>query len=182
MVVSDMDAPLRKNKGLFLACRQTYLEATEYYWAQNTFLLSLIHPSNAPNRFAKGTQGILTYLQRTQNLYLEIGNLQLDGNDVYSLTDYGREQWNWFLQTLGQAKTGRGDKLLKTLTLIDFSVYKDYPPDVPALAKERKYAELRDGRKREALATASRPLCGRIGKIVIEIMAQLRETNEWGGL
>ena len=50
-------------------------------------------------------------------------------------------------------------------------VYEDYPPDVPALAKERKYAELRDGRKREALATASRPLCGHLGKIMIETIS-----------
>lgn len=65
MVVSDMDAPFRKNNGLFLACRQIGSEATEYYCAQNTFFLSLIHPSHAPNRFAKGTQDILKYLQRT---------------------------------------------------------------------------------------------------------------------
>lgn len=173
--------PSARTTAYSLHCPQIDSEATEYYWAQNTIFLSLIHPSDAPNRFAKGTQDILKYLQRTQNLELEIGNLQLDGSDVYSLTDYGCEQWNWFLQTLGQAKTGRGDKLLKTLTLIDFSVYEYYPPNVPALAKGRKYVELRDVRKREALATASRPLCGRIGKTMIKTIAQLRQTNGWRG-
>ena len=181
MIVSDMDAPLRNNKGLFLACRKTYSETIEYYWTQNTFLLSLTIPTHAPNRYHKGTEGILRYLSRMQNLQLEIGNLRLEGNSIYSLSEYALEQWNWFLQTLCQAKSGEGDKLLKSLVLLDRSIFEDYPPDVPALAQNREYAEFMDGRKREALVRASQPLCDRIGKIVIETIAHAQQSDVWGG-
>ncbi|KAL2042313.1 hypothetical protein N7G274_004802 [Stereocaulon virgatum] len=144
MVVSDMDAPLRNNKGLFLACRKTFSETIEYYWTQNIFLLSLTIPSHAPSRYLRGTEGILKCLSRIQNLHLEIGNLCLERNSIYSLSEYALEQRNWFLQTLRQAKNGQGDKLLNNLILLDRSIFEDYPPDIPALAQNREYAEFMD--------------------------------------
>ncbi len=117
-----MNEPLKSNKGFWLACRQSYQEATEYYSSKDTFLLSLHNPGNPAYRFPKGTQDIDRYLRRTQRTQPEFR--PTFGALVYKLSPTLREQWQWFLVTLLQMKSDRGRQLLKSLFIVHRRAHK----------------------------------------------------------
>ena len=65
IVRDDMDGPLRIS--LIRVCRVIYLEATDYYYSMNTFLLDLSDSAYAPNRFVNGTNDLLRkYISRVK--------------------------------------------------------------------------------------------------------------------
>ena len=111
-VASDLiERPLRN--GVVYSCRQIYYEALDYYYASNTFLLSLPRP---PESMSK----LLRHLTRAQHLQVEIGDLVLSPiNRAFFLQVHTQKRCDWFLKTLRQAKGGQEARTLKTLAAID---------------------------------------------------------------
>ena len=105
-----VDRPLH---GLIRSCRQLYFETLDYYYANNTFLLSLLRPPEA-------TPKLLRHLSYVQHLQLEIGDLTLSlPLRIFCLPLHTQRRYDWFLKTLRQAKRGQEGQLLKTLVAID---------------------------------------------------------------
>ena len=99
--------------GLVRACRQTFSEMIEYYYANNTFLLSLV---KSPETMS----ALLQRLSGVQHLQLEIGDLVFSPTDrAFFLQAYMQQRCDWFLKTLRQAKQGQKGRFLKTLVAID---------------------------------------------------------------
>ncbi|CAD6570166.1 MAG: hypothetical protein ASARMPREDX12_005160 [Alectoria sarmentosa] len=117
IVRDDMDGPLRI--GLFSVCRDLYHEAFDYYNSTNTFLLDLTEPAYAPNRFVNGTKGLLKYVRRVQSLQLVIGDSFPLSEDPCALSDYAREQFDWFLRTLREANENHEGLWLTNLIVLD---------------------------------------------------------------
>lgn len=103
--------PLRN--GVVRACRQTTYETTEYYYANNTFLLSLL---NSPET----TPALLQRLSCVQHLQVEIGDLVLSPtNRAFFLDSHTQQRYDWFSKTIRQAKRGQEENCMKTLVAID---------------------------------------------------------------
>lgn len=106
-----MADPLRN--GVVCACSQTFSEMTEYYFANNTFLLSLLQSPET-------TPALLQRLGRVQHLQVEIGDLMLSPTrEEFLLHSHTQRLYDWFLKILRQAKRGREGSLLRTLVAID---------------------------------------------------------------
>ena len=99
--------------GLVRACRQTFSEMIEYYYANNTFLLSLVtSPGSAP--------ALLRRLSDVQHLQVEIGDLVFSPMDrAFSLQVHTQQRCDWFLKILRQAKQSQEGRWLKTLVAVD---------------------------------------------------------------
>lgn len=117
IVRDDMDGPLRIS--LLYVCRNLYYEAFDYYNSTNTFLLDLTEPAYAPNRFVNGTKGLLKYVRRVQSLQLVIGDSFPLNEDPCALSDYAREQFDWFLRTLREANENHEGLWLTNLIVLD---------------------------------------------------------------
>ena len=111
MSAQRMVNPLRN--GLVRACRQTFSEMIEYYYANNTFLLSLVNsPDTEP--------ALLRRLGGVKHLQVEFGDLVFSPtNRAFSLPVYTQQRYHWFLKALRRAKRGQEGKFLKTLVAVD---------------------------------------------------------------
>ena len=99
--------------GIIRSCWQTFHEMLEYYYANNTFLLSLLSP-------LESTPSLLKHLGRMQHLQVEIGDLVLSPtHTAFFLHRHTQRRSEWFLNTLRQAKRGQEGRYLKTLVAID---------------------------------------------------------------
>lgn len=159
IVRDNMDRPLRNN--LFLLCRQIHHEAFEYYYSTNTFLLDLTEPAYAPNRFINGTKGLLKYIGRVQFLQLVIGDAFSQNDDPLALSEYAREQFDWFLRTLWEVHQNHEGLWLKNLIVVDqcqTSISKGVTPQ----------SVERGVKRREAFVRLLEPFRSRIRDIRIE--------------
>ena len=106
-----IEKPLRD--GVVRSCRQMYYEALDYYYANNTFFLSLLRPPEC-------TPQLLRHLSHAQHLQVEIGDLVLSPTDrAFFLHVHTQRRCDWFLKTLRQAKRDSRGNILKTLVAID---------------------------------------------------------------
>lgn len=85
----------------------------EYYYANNTFLLSLFSP-------LQSTPKLLKHLGRLQHLQVEVGDLEFPPtSEVFCLTEHAKQRFYCFLTALFQSNRGQRDRFLKTLVAID---------------------------------------------------------------
>ena len=171
MVIDDMDGKLKTTTNLLRVCQPIYREFIQYYYFTKTFVLNLTDSKYAPNRFLNGTKSILKYIRRVQNLRLVIGDINyFSNNDSCLISEYAREQLEWFSKALGQANENREGLWLRTMTVLDcceMRVSKEI-----TITKEL----LRRGEeRRELLVPLLEPLNKRIGgNVSIESRAQSR--------
>ena len=91
-----------------------YHEALDYYYANNTFLLSLLRPP------PESTPELRQHLGRVQHLQVELGELVFSPiSRAFHLPLHTQWRCDWFLDTLRQAKRGQEERALKTLVAID---------------------------------------------------------------
>lgn len=169
IVRDDMDGPLRIS--LIRVCQIIYLEATDYYYSMNTFLLDLSDPAYAPNRFVNGTNNILRrYIRRVNNLQLVIGDCQWISLNEHpcTLSQYAREQCEWFLKTLQDAKKNHEGLWLRNLIVLDHCVTFESSQEITSQPVER------GAKRREALVQLLEPFKSRIREIRIESRGQSR--------
>ena len=168
MVKDDMDGLLKTNNNLLRLCQQIYHEFIQYYYSKKTFILDLTDPKYAPSRFYNGTKSILKYIRRVQNLRLIIGDVNIPVHDSCPISDYAREQLDWFLRALGQAKEHHEGLWMRTLTVLDC--------DETIISKEITKELLRRGEeRRELLVSLLEPFNSRIrGNLSIESRAPSR--------
>lgn len=156
IVRDDMDRPLRTT--LLRVCRNIYLEVVDYYHSTSTFLLDLADPAYAPNRFVNGTNGpLLKYLRRAQNLQLVVGDAHgfPRNEDPCALSDYAREQLDWFYRTLREAN-GDHEGCWLTNLIVQDRFETRIPKEITEKLRER------GERRREALVLLLEPVRGRI--------------------
>lgn len=184
LVKDDMDGPLRQTNILRL-CRHIHYEVFTYYYATNTFHLDLTEPAYAPNRFVSGTKALLKYIRRVRNLHLVIGDdyyysySHSLSEDADTLSDYAREQFEWFLKTVREANNGNGGGMwLTNLVILDYCE--------PSLPREiaRELVE-RAQKRREVLISLLAPFRNNIAAGVriesralsrVRACGQMRET------
>ena len=176
MVKDDMHRPVR---GLLLACHQTYQEASEYYYPNNTFQISLTSLCYVPKDIA--TRSFLKkHLGRVQNMCLRIkttnkqrsstsmnGGFQFPTDSRYPKQ---QQQWDWFLETLMEVKGPKSQKLLKRLLILDscLDLVTSTPPEI-VLGGDRPNVA--------PYSALLQPLEGRIGKITIQQMDRASEAE-----
>lgn len=103
--------PLRN--GMIRSCWQIFHEMLEYYYASNTFLISLFHPLEA-------TPNFLQHLGRVQHLQIEIGDLRLSPEgEGFSLHLHTQQRWDRILEAFFQAWRSQQGRCLKSLVAID---------------------------------------------------------------
>lgn len=169
IVRDDMDGPLRI--GLIRVCRVIYLEATDYYYSMNTFLLDLSDPACAPNSFINGTNNLLRrYIRRVKVLQLIIGDCYwiFPNEHPCTLSPYPREQCEWFLKTLIEAKENHEGWWMRKLVVLDHCVTL-----ITSQAIASHFVE-GGAKRREALVQLLEPFKSRIREIKIESRAQSR--------
>lgn len=106
-----MIQPLRN--GLVRSCSQIFHEMLDYYYAKNTFLLSLLRPLETSPK-------LLRHLGRVQHLQVEVGDLGFSPRDrSFFLPFPTQERCNWFLRTLRLAKQVHQGHPFKTLVAVD---------------------------------------------------------------
>ena len=154
IVRDDMDGPLKNS--LFHVCLDIYHEAFQYYYSVNTFVLDLSDPAYAPNRFVNGTKGLLRYFRRVQTLRLIIGDSASASHDSCALSEYAREQLDWFLRSLGQANGDREGFWLRNLVVMDYCE-TSIPEEVTKGLLER------GEKRRDVLVSLLQPLRNKIG-------------------
>ena len=167
IVRDDMDGPL-KTTNLLCVCKHIYHELIQYYYSTKTFILDLTDFKYAPNRFVNGTKSILKYIRRVQNLRLFIGDVYASNGDSCPVSEYAREQLDWFLRALGQAKENHEGLWMRTMTVLDCCE--------TIVSKEITKELLRRGEeRRELLVPLLEPFNKRIGEnLSIESRAQSR--------
>ena len=171
MVKDNMDGELKTTTNLLRVCQPIYREFIQYYHFTKTFVLDLTDPKYAPNRFLNGTKSILKYIRRVQNLRLLIGDINNSSiHDSCPISEYAREQLDWFLRALGQANENREGLWMRTMTVLDCCEMR--------ISKETTITKelLRRGKeRRELLVRLLEPLNKRIGgNLSIESRAQSR--------
>ena len=169
IVRDDMDGPLRIS--LIRVCRLIYLEATDYYYSMNTFLLDLSDPAYAPNRFVNGTNNLLRrYFRRVKILQLIIGDCHWTSLNEHlcTLSQYAREQCEWFLKTLQDAKKNHEGLWLRKLIVLDHCVTLESSQEIISQSVER------GAKRREILVQMLEPFKGRIREIRIDSRGQSR--------
>ena len=143
MVRDDMDGPLKTTTNLLRVCPLLYHEIIQYYYSTKTFILDLTDPKYAPNRFFNGTKSILKYIRLVQNLRLVIGDIHASSHGSRPVSEYAREQLDWFLRALGQANKNHEGLWLRTMTVLDCCEI--------IISKEVTKELLRRGEERRAL-------------------------------
>ena len=99
--------------GLVRACRQTFYEMIEYYYANNTFSLFLLRSSEM-------RPAMLERLRDVQNLQVNLGDLVLSPTmRAIFLPVHTQQRCDWFLKCLRHAKQGQEGSFLKTLVATD---------------------------------------------------------------
>lgn len=170
IVRDDMDRPLRTT--LLRVCRSIYLEVVDYYHSTNTFLLDLTEPAYAPNRFVNGTNGpLLKYIRRVQTLQLIIGDSFPLNEDPYALSDYAREQVDWFCRTLREANENHEGYWLTNLIVLDHFETR-IPKEITRKLRER------GEKRRETLILLLEPVRNRVGsnlRIESRALSRVRE-------
>ena len=141
MVREDMDGPLKTTTNLLCVCQHIYHELIQYYYSTKTFILDLTDPKYAPNRFVNGTKSILKYIRRVQNLHLVIGDVYASNHDSCPISEYAREQLDWFLKALGQANQNHEGLWMRTMTVLDcceIKISKEITKELLRRGKERR--------------------------------------------
>lgn len=111
MATQAMIQPLRN--GLVRSCSQIFHEMLDYYYAKNTFLLSLLRPLETSPK-------LLRHLGRVQHLQVEIGDLSFSPMyRSFVLALPTEERCNWFIKTLHLAKQSQQGHPFKTLIAVD---------------------------------------------------------------
>ena len=168
MVRDDIDGPLKTTTNLLRVCQHIYHELIQYYYSTKTFILDLTDPKYAPSRFVNGTKSILKYIRRVQNLRLVIGDVYASNHDSCPISEYAREQLDWFLRALGQANENHEGLWMRTMTVLDcceITVSKEITKELLRRGEER----------RELLVPLLEPFNKRIGEnLSIESRAQSR--------
>ena len=171
MVRDDIDGPLKTTTNLLRVCQHIYHELIQYYYSTKTFILDLTDPKYAPNRFVNGTKSILKYIRRVQNLCLVIGDFYASNHDSCPISEYAREQLDWFLRALGQANENHEGLWMRTVTVLDcceINISKEITKELLRRGEER----------RELLVRLLEPFNSRIGEnLSIESRAQSRTRN-----
>lgn len=199
--------PLRN--GVVRACRQTFYEMIEYYYANNTFSLFLLPSSEM-------RPAMLQRLRDVQHLQVDLGDLVLSPTvKAFFLPVHTQQRCDWFLKGLRHTKQGQEGRFLKTLVAIDrcgasivselvkprsnfreiglwrelrrldvkrWKLTERINRSIPPTAQIWKDQKRREEKRREVLANVLRPLCHDINKIIIESRAMSEERNEWGRL
>lgn len=169
-----MDNPLRN--GVVRACRQTFYEMIEYYYANNTLLLSLLDMPESTTKF-------LRHLSRVQHLQMEFGDLGFSPTSrAFFLPVHTQQRCDWFLKTFRQAKQGQEGKMLKSLVAFDRCGTSIVSESIPPTSQIWKDQIWRERKRREVLALALLPLCHVIDSITIESRAMSEERDQWGHL
>ena len=170
MVRDDMDGPTKTD--LFRICQQIYYEVFQYYHSINTFVLDLTSPEYAPNRFVFGTRGILRYFRRVQDVRLVIGDFfPLNDDGSGAISDYTREQLDWFFAALRQANRDRKGPWLRNLTVQDLYETRSSIDVTEDLLK-------RGERRREILISFLEPLRNRVGSnLRIDVLLDRESVN-----
>ena len=135
--VSDTNIPNpdevhRTVRNTFLVCRQIHREAFEYYYSNNSFLLSLVSPYYSLKEVVARSDTLLARMRFVQSLHLIINTInklpagskdgELTLSDIFrSDSQYPKqqEQWICFLNLLAKAKEGRSERKLKELIISD---------------------------------------------------------------
>lgn len=117
IVRDNIDGPLKT--GLSRVCQAIFHEVFQYYYSVNTFVLDLTKRAYAPSRFVNGTKGTLKYIRRVHNLRLAIGDELAPNDDSCVISEYAREQLDWFLTVLAEANGNRGGLWLRNLNVLD---------------------------------------------------------------
>lgn len=157
MVRDDMDGPLKTTTNLLRSCQHIYHELIQFYYSTKTFILDLTDPKYAPNRFINGTKSILKYIRRVRNLRLVIGDVYATSHDLCPISEYAREQLDWFLRALGQANEDHEGLWLRTMTVLDCCEI--------IISKEITKELLKGGEeRRELLVRLLEPFNSRIGE------------------
>ena len=135
MNIHKPDETYRTVRNMFLICQQVHREAFEYYYTNNSFILSLITPYYSLKEIAAQSDMLLTRLRFVQSLQILIhtvdelpagfkgGNLDL--SDIFghdSKFPKQQEQWICFLSLLSKAKEGQSGRKLKDLTIQDWAI------------------------------------------------------------
>lgn len=118
-------------RGIFHSCRKLYQEAFDYYYANNTFMLSLITPHYSIRELASESDILLRRLQRVRSLILVVETSEeqrrwADTNCSFSYdTKYPKQQQQWmaFVDVMLRSK-GNAERLLKDLTIEDWGLPK----------------------------------------------------------
>ena len=106
-----MARPLRN--GLVRSCSQIFHEMLDYYYANNTFILSLLHCWKVSAKF-------LRHLGRVRHLRVHFGDLIFSPSDrAFFLESVTQQRCDYFLKTLRQAKQDRQGHPFKTLVAVD---------------------------------------------------------------
>lgn len=120
----------RARRSIFLTCRKVYHEAFDYYYAKNTFLLSLITPHYSLREVAAKSDLLLRRLQRVQSLLVVIETSEAQRlsalSDPFFLPDTKypkqQQQWTCFVNLLSNCKGTQIGRILRHLTVEDWGL------------------------------------------------------------
>ncbi len=125
----DLDTRMT-TRSIFLTCRKVYHEAFDYYYARNTFSLSVITPQYSFMEIAAKSDILLRRLRHAQSLIVHIETSKEQrcrthqdcGFSKNSKCPKQQQQWNAFTDLLLNAKRGQGRRMLKDLTIEDWGL------------------------------------------------------------
>jgi len=117
-------------RSMFLTCRKIYQEAFNYYYAKNTFLLSLITPHYGLREIVAKSDFLQKRLQHLQSLVLVMETSEEQRRwpgTAYSFPynfKYPKQQQQWtaFVKLLLDSKGEQGGRILKDLTIEDWGL------------------------------------------------------------
>lgn len=177
MVTDDMHGLVRS---LLLTCRQTNREASNFYYARNTFEISLI--SITYNAKERGRKTFLEkHLAHVRNLRLVIKTSEeqrasIAIGDVHvffsarSQFPKQQQQWYWLIDAIGRVKEGQEGLWLTTLKIRDSGL--------GASILERGPVQVLGEEDCEVIAPYTfllEPLIAKIGRIEIEQLSPAQE-------
>lgn len=121
---------LIRTRSIFLTCRQIYHEAFDYFYAKNTFSLSLITPHYSVMEIATTSDYLQRRLKHVQSLIVVIETCEeqrhsasTDGSFPFD-TRYPKQQLQWtaFIHLLLDAKGKQDWRVLKDFTIEDWGL------------------------------------------------------------
>ena len=165
IVVGDMYTLIN---GLLLTCRQTYQEAADYYFANNTFQISFIHPCyNLSNLSIRPL--IKESLKRVQYLHIvtctrdyDIYRQRKGDSSLFLRTPYLQQLTSWLTKAILEAKQGKGQQIFKRLTIVDAKLDDDAAVAFPQKVLRANEDDL------GPYSMLLGPLKGRIGAVIIQ--------------
>lgn len=172
IVRHDIEGPLKT--ALSRVCQAIFDELFHYYYSVNFFLLDLTKPAYAPSSFVNGTKGTMKYIRRVYNLRLLIGDEFAPNDDSCVISEYSREQLDWFLTVLAEANGNRGGLWLRNLNVLDCcenTISKKATKELPQRGETR----------RKLLVSLLEPIRSRTGSgLLIESRARSKVVRKRG--